>query len=66
MERVQLRLDEHVTHGSSQILVRIRHDDKSDIIKAAALLGLSQSQFIRNVLVQTARVVIAEKESEAA
>jgi len=66
VNRVSLKLDEHVSYGDSQILARIRLDDKRDVIKAAMLLGLTQSQFVRNVLVQAARVVIAEKESEAA
>ncbi len=63
--KLTLSLDEHVRHGETQLLLRARLEDKRDIAKAAAILGLTQSQFMRNVLIQTARMVIAEYESEA-
>jgi uncharacterized protein (DUF1778 family) len=64
MDNVSIRLSEHVRYGATQILARLRVEDKRDITQAARLLGLTQSQFVRNVLVQTARAVIAERKSE--
>ncbi len=63
--KVTLDLGEHVKHGVSQLLARVRVEDRRDIAKAASVLGLTQSQFIRNVLVQAARSIIAEHESNA-
>lgn len=63
LDTVQLRLGEYVVQGTTQIVVRVRLDDRNDITRAAHLLGLTQAQFVRNVLVQTARTVIAEVKS---
>jgi uncharacterized protein (DUF1778 family) len=65
-DSVQVRLGEHVRTGDVQLLVRVRLDDMKDIGKASRLLGLTKSQFTRNVLVQVARTVIAEAVSEEA
>jgi uncharacterized protein (DUF1778 family) len=64
VDKVQLQLGEYVSHGESQLIVRVRLDDKRDIVTAANVLGLTQAQFVRNVLVQAARAIIAEAKSE--
>jgi uncharacterized protein (DUF1778 family) len=63
VENIQLRLGEYVRVGEAQLIVRVRLDDKRDIIRAAELLGVSQAQFMRNILVQAARMIIAETKS---
>jgi uncharacterized protein (DUF1778 family) len=66
VDSVQLRLGEYVSRGVCQVIIRVRLEDRRDITTAAQLLGLTQAQFMRNVLVQTARAVIAEVKSEEA
>lgn len=66
LDTVQVRPTDYVVQGTTQIVIRLRLDDRNDITTAAHLLGLTQAQFVRNVLVQTARVVIAEMKSEEA
>jgi uncharacterized protein (DUF1778 family) len=63
VENIQLRLDQYARVGEAQLIVRVRLDDKKDIIRAAELLGVSQAQFTRNILVQAARMIIAETKS---
>jgi uncharacterized protein (DUF1778 family) len=66
VDSVQLRLGTSITRGVCQMIIRVRLEDRRDITRAARLLGLTQAQFTRNVLVQTARTVIAEAKSEEA
>jgi uncharacterized protein (DUF1778 family) len=63
LEDVQVRLSEHAHTGDAQLLIRVRLEDRRDIRAAARMLGLSQSQFVRNVIIQAARTVIAEAKS---
>lgn len=66
MNRVEIQLDQDIPHGQSTLLMRLRVQDRRDIRNAAAALGMTQSQFMRNLGVQAARKVLAEKASEAA
>lgn len=65
IDQVTVALREHVRWGGCQLLARVRLEDRQDVTIAAALLGLTQSQFMRNVLVQAARQIIAEAASES-
>jgi uncharacterized protein (DUF1778 family) len=60
MESVLIRLDEHIVNGSDQLLVRIRPQDKRTVNLAARELNLTASQFVRTLVVQAARTVVAE------
>lgn len=64
VEKVEVNLFENVKHGEATMLTRIKIQDRRDISKAALVLGISQSQFLRNVCVQAARKVLAEMASE--
>lgn len=66
MNRVEIQLDQDIPHGQSTLLMRLRVQDRRDIKNAAEALGMTQSQFMRNLGVQAARKVLAEKASEAA
>ena len=66
VDSVQIRLDEFVIRGVCQMVIRVRLEDRRDITTAANLLNLTQAQFVRNVLVQAARAIIAETDSEEA
>lgn len=46
--------------GEIQIIYRVSTDDKEDIDKAADILNMSTSQFLRMVTIQAARKVLAE------
>lgn len=46
--------------GDIQIIYRVSADDKDDIDKAAHVLNMSTSQFLRMVTIQAARKVMAE------
>lgn len=48
------------TTGERQIVFRCSTDDKDDLDRAAGLLKMSQAQFIRMVVFQAARKVVAE------
>ena len=48
------------TTGERQIVFRCSTDDKDDLDRAAELLKMSSSQFIRMVVFQAARKVVAE------
>jgi len=63
VDSIQLRLDKYVRVGEAQLIVRVRLDDKRDIIAASRLLGVSQAQFMRNILVEAARTIVAEVKS---
>lgn len=60
MEKVELNLDENIPFGQSTMLMRMRVQDRRDVTNAATKLGMTQSQFARNMLVQAARKVLAE------
>jgi uncharacterized protein (DUF1778 family) len=57
---VTLRLMDFEPHGYSQMHIRTTDMARQDIHKAAKILGLSVAQFMRCILVQAARKVIAE------
>jgi uncharacterized protein (DUF1778 family) len=63
MPTVKVDLDKFIIHGSDGLLVRIRVQDKRDIARAAKALKMSQAQFVRTVVVQAARIVVAESEA---
>lgn len=44
--------------GQSQILTRVRMDDKKRIDDAAAVLGMSQALFMRTAAINTAKEVL--------
>jgi len=48
------------TTGEKQIVFRCSNDDKDDLDRAADILKMSSSQFIRMVVFQAARKVVAE------
>lgn len=48
------------TTGERQIVFRCSTDDKDDLDRAADLLKMSSSQFIRMVVFQAARKVVSE------
>jgi len=65
MPIVKVDLDNAIVHGSDGLLVRIKVQDKRDIARAAKALKMTQAQFVRTVVVQAARIVVAEVEAAA-
>lgn len=53
-------IDLTARNGSVQNVFRCSKDDKQDIDKAADLLKISSAQFIRMVVIQVARKVLAD------
>jgi uncharacterized protein (DUF1778 family) len=53
-------IDLTARNGAVQTVFRCSADDKSDVDQAARQLKLSSAQFIRMVVVQAARKVLAE------
>ncbi len=51
--------------GKAQLIVRLRDDDKGYIDRAAALIGVSQADFTRMVLVNAAKGIINEINDQA-
>jgi uncharacterized protein (DUF1778 family) len=47
-------------NGGSQMIFRCTMDDKEDVDKAADKLNMSTAQFVRMIVIQTARKVLAE------
>lgn len=64
IEKVEVNLTEMIPYGMATILFRARAQDRRDVTSAAVALGLTQSQFMRTVLIQAARKVLAEVASE--
>jgi uncharacterized protein (DUF1778 family) len=60
VSQVTIDLEEMPTAGPVQTIVRTRQEDKLDIKKAAAKVGMLESDFMRTVLVNAARKVNAE------
>lgn len=60
--KVEIDTEQEIPYGMAQVLVRTRVQDRRDVKKAADTLGMSQSQFIRNTVVNAARQIIAQQE----
>lgn len=58
--RVTIDLDYTARGGKQQVVFRCRGEDKRDIDRAAKMLGLNFAQFVRMVLVQASRKIIAD------
>lgn len=51
-------------NGSASLVFRCTEDDKADLDAAADMLTMSTAQFIRMIVIQAARKVLAEKHVE--
>jgi uncharacterized protein (DUF1778 family) len=60
IHQIMIDLTESPSKGLDQMLVRCRTADKNDVRKAADMLGITQAEFMRTVIVQCARKVIQE------
>lgn len=58
-DSVTINLSRRIKFGQSQLLARTRVQDLRDIKKAAVILNMSQSEFMRTVLVNAARTILA-------
>lgn len=46
--------------GKAQLLARVSYDDHARVCEAAKLIGMTQSQFLRTVLIRAADKVLEE------
>ena len=58
---VQIDTDEVPPHGSAQTVIRCKVMDKSDVAKAAVKLQMKPGVFMRTVVIQAARKVLADR-----
>ncbi len=58
---VVLNSEEVPPNGSIQIILRVKSHDRADVRLAAAKLGLKPSEFMRMVVVQAARKILADR-----
>lgn len=60
LSTVLINLEQAPQSGDAQLLIRCALGDKWDIDNAAEKLGMPTAQFVRTVVIQAARKVIAE------
>ena len=58
--QVTINLMEIPPHGEKQVIMRIKMRDYEDMTKAHQMLGLTQAEFLRTLVIKASRKVLAE------